>query len=96
METLEIELAYLQELLDDDIGRVLNQYLEWEALTNCSELFDLDVGHIQNPLDVLPDMVMLKADQRLSEGQAERFKAVWQRFTPEQQMHIIFRAFEHS
>ena len=96
METLEIELAYIQDLLDDDIARVLNQHLEWEALTNCSQLFDLDVAHVQNPLDVLPDVVMRKADQRLSEDQAERFKAVWQSFTPQQQMHIIFRAFEHS
>jgi|AACY02.16.fsa_nt_gi hypothetical protein len=96
METLEIELAYIQEPLDDEIARVLNQHLEWEALTNCSHLFDLDVEHIQNPLDVLPNMVMRKADQRLSEGQAERFKAVWQSFTSEQQMHIIFRAFQRT
>lgn len=80
--------------MDDDIARVLNQYLEWEALTNCSELFDLKVDHIQNPLDVLPDVVVRKADEHLSKGQAGRFKAVWQRLTPEQQMRIIFRAFQ--
>jgi len=94
METLEIELAYIQELLDDDIARVVNQHLEWEALKNCSELFALDVDHIPNPLDVLPNVVMRKADEHLSEDKAERFKAVWQSFTPQQQMHIIFRAFQ--
>lgn len=94
METLEIALAYIHELLDDEVARVLNQYLEWEALTNCSELFDLNVDHIPNPLDVAPYVVMHKADEYLPEEKAERFKDAWQRLTPEQQMHIIFRAFQ--
>lgn len=36
METLEIELAYIQELLDEEVVRVLHQYFEWHMLEDCS------------------------------------------------------------
>ena len=74
MEPLEIELAYIQQLVDEDVARLLYQHFDWEVLDACSELFDLDISNITRPLDVLPELIARKADQHLPEGKAERFK----------------------
>ena len=92
METLEIELAYIQELLDEEVVRVLCQHFEWHMLEECSDLFDLDISNIKRPVDILPNLIMQKSDEHLSAEKAERFKAVWQEFTPVQQLQITMKA----
>lgn len=96
METLEIELAYIQQLMEDEVLDVLQQYHLWEVLQDCALVFDIDVSNIKDPCEVLPDLVMSKADERFSEPKAERFKAVWQGYTPLQQMHIMLRASQQA
>ena len=43
METLEVEIGYIQQLMDDEVSRVLQQFYCWEMLEDCASVFDLDV-----------------------------------------------------
>lgn len=94
METLEIELSYLPQLLDDEVARILYQQCTWGMLADCAQLFDLDASNIKRPLDVLPVLIVRKADERLSKEKAKRFKAAWQQLTPMQQVHIAMAAWQ--
>lgn len=96
MEALEIELAYIQDIMDEEIEIVLYQCLEWETLKNCSELFNLDIDRVQNPLEILPEMIIRKADEHLPEDKAARFKALWQDLTPLQKMQITYWIYHYA
>lgn len=96
METLEIELAYIHQLMDEEVARVLYQHCHWDVLANCAQLFDLDVSSLEAPLDVLPGLVMRKADEHLSKAKAKRFKAAWQQFTPLEQVNIALTVLENA
>lgn len=90
METLEIEINYLQELIDDEVSQLLEQFLLWQDLQDCALVFDINVSNIKEPITVLPDLIMRKADEHLPEAKAERFKALWQQLNMAQQMQIVF------
>lgn len=90
METLEIEISYLQELIDDEVSQLLEQFLLWQDLQDCALVFDINVSNIKEPMEVLPDLIMRKADEHLPEAKADRFKALWQQLNMAQQMQIVF------
>lgn len=96
METLEIELACMQELIDEEVALVVEQFFCWEQLENCETLFDLDISKIPRPLEVLPDLVMRKADERLSQAKAERFKAAWRALGLAQQVQVAIKLSQPS
>lgn len=90
MEALEIEISYLQELIDDEVMQVLQQFLLWQDLQDCALVFDINVSNIKEPMEVLPDLIMRKADEHLPQAKAHRFKALWQQLNMSQQMLIVF------
>lgn len=90
METLEIEMGYLQELIDEEVIQVLRQFRLWQDLQDCALVFDINVSKIEDPIEVLPDLMMRKADEHLPEAKADRFKALWQQLNMAQQMKIVF------
>lgn len=90
METLEIEIGYLQELIDEEVMQVLQQFRLWQDLQDCALVFDINVSNIEDPIEVLPDLIMRKADEHLPEAKADRFKALWQQLNMAQQMQIAF------
>ena len=94
METLEIELSYIHQLIDEEVARVLYQHFDWHMLEDCSDLFGLDISNIKRPVDILPSLIMQKSDEHLSAEKAERFKAVWQELTPVRQLQIAVKAWE--
>jgi hypothetical protein len=96
MDTLEIELACIQELIDEEVELLVEQFLCWEDLENCEVLFDLDISDIPRPLEVLPDLVMRKADERLPEAKAERFKAAWRALGLAQQVEMAIKLCQPS
>lgn len=96
METLEIELACMQELIDEEVALVVEQFFCWEQLENCETLFGLDISKIPRPLEVLPDLVMRKADERLSQAKAERFKAAWRALGLAQQVQVAIKLSQPS
>ena len=53
MDTLEIEIGYIQQLMDDEVLHVLRQFYCWEMLEDCASVFDLDVSSIAPPQEVL-------------------------------------------
>ena len=90
METLEIEISYLQELIDEEVSQLLEQFLLWQDLEDCALVFDINISNIKEPMTVLPDLIMRKADELLSEAKADRFKTLWQQLNMDQQMQIVF------
>jgi len=96
MATLEIELSYIQQLVDEDVAKVLYQHCNWGMLADCAVVFDLDVSGINTPLDVLPGLVMRKADERLPKTKAKRFKAAWQQRTPIEQVQLALAVLENA
>ena len=95
MEALEIELSYLPKLIDEDVELILFQQCNWGHLSECARLFNLDISHIKAPMDCVASTIEHKADQYLSEAQAEGFKAAWQQLTRMQQMHIAMTVWHH-
>ena len=95
MDTLEIEIGYIQQLMDDEVLHVLQQFYCWEMLEDCASVFDLDVSSIAQPQAVLSDLIMRKSDEYLSEAKSGRVKAVWQSLKPEHQMNLVLRLSEH-
>lgn len=95
MDTLEIEIGYIQQLMDDEVLHVLQQFYCWEMLEDCASVFDLDVSNISPPQAVLSELIVHKSDEYLSEEKSDRFKAVWQSLEPEHQMSLVLRLSEH-
>jgi len=95
METLEVEIGYIQQLMDDEVSRVLQQFYCWEMLEDCASVFDLDVSSIAPPMMVISDLILRKSDEYLSAAKSDRFKVVWQSLKPEQQMNLVLRISEH-
>ena len=95
METLEVEIGYIQQLMDDEVSRVLQQFYCWEMLEDCASVFDLDVSSIAPPQAVLTELIVRKSDEYLSAAKSDRFKAVWQSLKPEHQMNLVLRISEH-
>jgi len=91
MDTLEIEIGYIQQLMDDEVLHVLRQFYCWEMLEDCASVFDLDVSSIAPPQEVLSELIVHKSDEYLSEAKSDRFKAVWQSLKPEHQMRLVLR-----
>jgi hypothetical protein len=96
MEALEIELAYLPKLLDEDVRRVAHQHFHWDMLLDCADLFGLDIDHINYPLDDLPDLILRKSDEYLSKEQAQAFQRVWGGMTQHQQIYLTLQVLERS
>jgi hypothetical protein len=96
METLEIELSYIQQLIDDEVIQAFHQYYNWDRLEDCALLYNLDVSDIDTPSETVSRLINRKADEYLSEHQAERFKAVWQQLERHEQLHIALRIFESA
>ena len=95
METLEVEIGYIQQLMDDEVSRVLQQFYCWAMLEDCASVFELDVSSITPPMPVISDLIMRKSDEYLSAAKSDRFKAVWQSLTPEHQMNLVLGISEH-
>lgn len=96
MEPLEIELACIQQLMDEEVELLVEQFLCWEQLETCETLFDLDISHIPRPLEILPDLVIRKADERLPEEKAKRFKAAWRALGLAQQVQLALKISQPS
>ena len=95
METLEIELSYIQRLVyNEEVEDVIFRHCDWVKLEQRSKLFGHDISDITRPLDILPDLVMRVADETLPAEKAQRFKAAWQELTPSQQMQIAIQAWQ--
>lgn len=96
MKPLEIELSYLEDLLDADVQRVLMQCWYWDMLNECADVFDIDIANFDAPSDLLPEMILRKADEHLPEAHAEAFKRVWQEFKPAQQIQLTLAASQRA
>ena len=96
MKPLEIELSYLEDLLDEDVQRIIMQCWYWQMLNDCAAVFDLDVANIEVPFDLLPKMILRKADEHLSEAKADAFKRVWKQYKPEVQIELALTAEQHA
>jgi hypothetical protein len=96
METLEIELSYIQRLVDEEVARVVRQFAHWEMLEDCSSVFDLDVSHIKDPMRALSDLIKRKADEHLSQDQAQMFKAAWEQTQLNDQIYIVLSVVENA
>jgi hypothetical protein len=77
METLEIELSHLPKLLDEEVRRLADQHCYWGMLQDCAGVFDLDITHLSVPLDAMPDLILRKSNELLSEDQAQAFQRAW-------------------
>ena len=92
MATLEIELSYLPLLIDTEVEEVLEQLCHWKMLYDCAAVFPIDVGHIDFPLNKLPELISRKADEYLTNDRAEAFKRTWQQLEHELQISLVLRA----
>lgn len=96
MEQLEIELGYLPKLLDEEVRSLTHKHFHWDMLQDCAAVFELDVGHLSNPLDDLPDLILRKSDEHLSKEQAEAFQRVWKQMTELQQVVLTLQLLERG
>jgi hypothetical protein len=96
METLEIELSYIQHLIDDEVIQAFHQYYNWDVLEDCALLYNLDVSDIDTPSETVSRLISRKADEYLSEHQAEKFKAAWQQLDGHERLHVALRVYENA
>lgn len=96
METLEIELSYIQHLIDDEVIQAVHQYYNWEILEDCASLYALDVSYIDDPAKSISGIIYRKADEYLSAPQAEKFKAAWQKLERDDQLQLAVRVYENT
>lgn len=96
METLEIELSHLPKLLDEEVRRLAYQHSYWDMLQDCAGVFDLDITHLSVPLDAMPDLILRKSNELLSEDQAQAFQRAWTSMTPQQQIVLTLTALERE
>jgi hypothetical protein len=96
MEQLEIELAHLPKLLDEEVRSLAYKNSFWEMLQDCAEVFELDVDHLSYPLDDLPELILRKSDEHLPNEQAQAFQRVWKRMTQQQQIVLTLQLLERS
>ena len=96
METLEIEVSYIQQLVDEEVALVVRQFLHWEQLEDCVSLFDLDASNIQYPALVLSELIPRKADEHLSEEDAKKFKTAWGQTPFNDKLYIAVSVFENA
>ena len=96
METLEIELSYIQHLVDEEVALVVQKFLHWEQLEDCVSLFDLDASNIPHPALVLSELIPRKADEHLSEEDAKKFKTAWGQTPFNDKLYIAVSVFENA
>lgn len=96
MNALEIELSHLPKLLDEEVRRLACQHYYWNMLQDCAEVFELDVEHLNFPLDAMPELILRKSNEHLSQEQAQAFQRVWTRMSQQQQIVLALTALERQ
>ena len=89
METLEIELSQLRDLIDEDVLVLLGRTQIWSDLQLCASTFDIDISNIKDPNETLHDLIMRKADQSLPEAKANAFKRVWETVNADERVPLL-------
>lgn len=91
MDVLLIELGYLPKLLDVEVDELMRRGADWDLLLHYTALFDLDISHLQDPLQSLPDVIVRKSNELLSKEQAQAFQRVWNSLSFERQKVITYK-----
>lgn len=96
MEKLDITLAHIKHLIDDDVIKAIAKCANWEALHDCASIYPIEISHLNDPEDELVQLILSKADEHLSERTAEQFKSAWQQLAHQEQLLIALRTFEEA